>query len=76
VSLRHLFGPSLGEEVDLKLCTRGGLRNTSPGLLPSLGERGGHPHYNRGLLNNSKIKGFYRAKINKVYQVMLGIPMV
>jgi hypothetical protein len=45
-------GPQ-GKEVDLKLCTRGGLRGTPLGLLP--------PHNNRQLPNNSKIKDFYRA---------------
>jgi hypothetical protein len=54
-------GPRWGKEVDLKLCTRGGLRGTPLGLLPPLGERGGHPHNNRRLPNNSKIKDFYRA---------------
>jgi hypothetical protein len=39
----------------------GGLRGTPLGLLTPLGERGGHPHNNRGLPNNSKIKDFYRA---------------
>ena len=57
----RLVGPSLGKEVDLKLCTRGELRGTPLGLLTPLGERGGHPHNNRGLLNNSKIKDFYGA---------------
>jgi hypothetical protein len=62
-SLGRIVVPSLGKEVDLKLCTRGGLRGTPLGLLRPLGERGGHPHNNRGLPNNSKIKDFYRAKI-------------
>jgi hypothetical protein len=55
-------GFQLGKEVDLKLCTRGGLRGTPLGLLPPLGERGGHPHINRRLPNNSKIKDFYGAE--------------
>jgi hypothetical protein len=54
-------GPPLGKEVDLKLCTSGGLRGTPLGLRPPLGEKGGHPHNNRRLPNNSKIKDFYRA---------------
>jgi hypothetical protein len=40
VSLRHLVGLSLGEEVDLKLCTRGGVKEYSLGLLPPLGREG------------------------------------
>jgi hypothetical protein len=41
-----------------------GVKGYAPlGLPPPLGERGGHPHNNRGLPNNSKIKDFYRAKI-------------
>jgi len=57
----RLVGPSLGKKVDLKLCTRGGLRGTPLGLLPPLEERGGYPHNNRGFPKNSKIKDFYRA---------------
>jgi len=67
-SLGRLVGPSLGKEVDLKLCTRGGLRGTPLGLLPPLGERGGPPHNNRELPNNSKIKDFYRAIITDIRQ--------
>jgi hypothetical protein len=63
-SLGCLVGPSLDKEVDLKLCTREGLRGTPLGLLPSLGERGGHPHNNRELPNNSKFKDFYSANIS------------
>jgi hypothetical protein len=37
------------------------VRDAPLGLLPLLGERGGHPHNNRGLPDNSKIKDFYRA---------------
>jgi hypothetical protein len=50
----------------MKLCTRGGLRGTPLGLLAPPGERGGHPHNNRGLPNNSKITDFSRAKIQTV----------
>jgi hypothetical protein len=39
-SLGRLVGPTLGKEVDLKLCTRGGLRGTPLGLLPPLGREG------------------------------------
>jgi len=67
--LGRLVGPSLGKEVDLKLYTRWGLRGSPLGLLPPLGERGGHPHNNRGLPNNSKIKDFYRAIITFFFPV-------
>ena len=59
-SLGRLVGPSLGKEVNLILCIRGGSRGTPLGLPPPLGERGGHPHNNiRGFPDNSKIKDFY-----------------
>jgi len=67
--LGRLFGPSLGREVNLKHCTIGGLRGTPLGLLPPLGEKRSHPHKNRGLPNNSKIKDFYRA-------VLFNVPLV
>jgi hypothetical protein len=60
--LGRLVRPSLGKEVDLKLCTRWGLRGTPLGLLPPLGREGVTLTTIEDLKNNSKIKDFYRAK--------------
>jgi len=37
------------DKVEIYPKARGGQGDAPPGLLPPLGERGGHPHNNRGL---------------------------
>ena len=66
-SLGPLVGPSLGKDVDLKLCTRGGLRGTPLGVLPPLGERGVTLTTTEDFKNNSKIKDFYRAILSNEF---------
>ena len=61
-SLGRLVGPSLGKEVDLKLCTRGGLRGTPLGCFPLWGREGVTLTTTEDFKNHSKIKDFYRAK--------------